>query len=451
MNNHVDFDIGIIGGGPAGSATAAYLAKAGLRCVVFERENFPRPHVGESLVPSSMRVFSDLNLLDQMEAAGFPRKYGAVWTSADKGPTYQHDWAGLADGAQYAGIRFDERTQAGVDRLYTYHVDRGKFDQILLRNAGRLGATIYEGTDVSKVDFTDDRSVQIEFNQENQKKHVQVKMVVDASGRRTFLGNKMGLKVKDAHFDQSAVHTWFEGYDRKVLSHSPDQEDYIFIHFLPLQNAWVWAIPITDEITSIGMVAQKKHFQNRTGSLEELFWDFVKTRPEFCSALQKAKRIRPFSSEGDYSYAMKQICGDRFVLVGDAARFVDPIFSSGVSIALNSAKFASLDIIEATKQGDFSRERFASFEQTMLKGMKNWYRFISLYYRLNVMFTYFLKDKRYRLDILKLLQGDVYDDNPAVLDKMEEMVIEVENDKHHPWHPVLGELACKEFEPALPL
>src|SRR6266581_3616301 len=129
-----DFDIGIIGGGPAGAATASYLAKAGLSCVVFERELFPRPHVGESLVPSSTRVFKEIGFLEQMDQAGFPKKYGAAWTSADKGPVYTHEWGDLPvyrhlrdddlEANSYAGIRFDEREQPGVDRNYTFHVDR---------------------------------------------------------------------------------------------------------------------------------------------------------------------------------------------------------------------------------------------------------------------------------------------------------------------------------------
>ncbi len=449
MKNEVDFDIGIIGGGPAGSTIAAYLAKAGLRCVIFEKEIFPRPYVGESLVPSVMRIFSDLGLIEQMEEAGFPRKYGAVWTSADKGPMYQHDWSDLKNEPRYTDIQFEERAQTGVDRLYTYHVDRGKFDLMLLQHAGRLGAKIYEGIDVTEVDFSDGHPPRIAFKMGQKEVKVRVKMVVDASGRRTFLGSKLGLKVKDPYFDQSAIHTWFEGYDRTVLAQSEQQKDYIFIHFSPVDKVWVWAIPITDTITSVGVVAQKKHFQNRAGSVEDMFWQYVETRPKFYETLQASKRLRPFSTEADYSYSMKQLCGDQFVLIGDAARFVDPIFSSGVSIALTSAKVASEDIIRAAETGNFKRESFANFEKAMHTGIKNWYKFISLYYRLNVMFTYFVRDERYRLDILQLLQGDVYDREPEVLRAMEKMIKEVEEDTSHPWHQVLGELGSEAFKPAI--
>ncbi len=144
---------------------------------------------------------------------------------------------------------------------------------------------------------------------------------------------------------------------------------------------------------------------------------------------------------------MKQICGDNFVLVGDAGRFVDPIFSTGVSIALNSARFASRDIVQAAEMGDFSRKSFQTFESTLRRGTKNWYQFISVYYRLNLLFTAFVQDPRYRLDVLKLLQGDVYDEEePAVLKRMKQIVREVEQNEQHLWHRYLGDLTANAFK-----
>src|SRR3989440_11370237 len=181
-----DFDIGIIGGGPAGAATAAYLAKAGLSCVVFERELFPRPHVGESLVPSSTRVFKEIGFLEQMDQAGFPRKYGAAWTSSGKGPVYTDSFEGL-EADCHVGIRFAEREQPGVDKNYTFHVDRGKFDLLLLQHAHRLGATVYEGVRVQGVDFSDPDAPRINFSIAKQDSSARVRLVVDASGRKTLL------------------------------------------------------------------------------------------------------------------------------------------------------------------------------------------------------------------------------------------------------------------------
>lgn len=440
-----DFDVAILGGGPAGSATAAYLARAGLNCAVFERELFPRPHVGESLVPSSTRVFKELDFLGQMEQAKFPRKFGAAWTSIARGPMYEHDWQGLSAEGE-ATIRFEEREQPGVDRTYTYHVDRGVFDLLLLQHAHRLGAKVCEGVSVSGIEPDEDH-VRVRFSLGSKAMSATARMVVDATGRRTVVGQQMRWKITDPVFDQYALHTWFDGFDRLAASGSA-QADYIFIHFLPVTNSWIWQIPITDTVTSVGVVTQKSQFAKSRESREKFFWDCVATRPDLHDGLRSATQMRPLKEEGDYSYAMKQIAADRLVLVGDAARFVDPIFSTGVSIALNSARMASRDILAAAETGDWSRASFSTFETTIRRGTKNWYEFIRLYYRLNVLFTAFIRDPCYRLDVLKLLQGDVYDeDAPPVLERMRQIVGEVERNEKHVWHASLGTLTSQEFRP----
>lgn len=446
---HFDFDIGIIGGGPGGAATAAYLAKAGLSCVVFEKELFPRPHVGESLVPSSTRVFRELGFFEQMDQAGFPRKYGAAWTSETNRPVYDHGWEGLEglEPESYVDVRFEERQQAGVDRAYTFHVDRGKFDLMLLQHAEKLGATIYEGVRVQNADFSTPGEPRINFSIAKKDVSTSVRMVVDASGRRTLLGNQLKLRVQDTVFDQYAIHTWFDGFNRRLFTQNETQNNFIFVHFLPISNTWVWQIPITETITSVGVVTQKKNFAKSRQEREEFFWQCVESRPELAAGLRDAVQVHPFSDEGNYSYAMKQICGDNFMLVGDAARFVDPIFSTGVSIALNSARFASRDILRAAETGNFSKESFETYESTLRRGTKNWYDFISVYYRLNLLFTAFVIHPKYRLDVLKLLQGDVYDEEaPPVLNKMKQIVREVEQNENHLWHRHLGDLTSDAFK-----
>jgi 1H-pyrrole-2-carbonyl-[peptidyl-carrier protein] chlorinase len=433
-----DFEVGIVGGGPAGASVAAYLAQAGVRCVVIEGDLFPRPHVGESFVPSSTRVFRELDFLPTMEAHCFPRKYGAVWTAASSALTADHGWEGLEPDCQ-ADIRFEERAQPGVTQNYTYHVDRGKFDLLLLQHAHKLGATVYSGVTVKDVDLQANGFAQLRLGMGRKELPLNVRIVVDASGRRTFLGNRLKLKVIDPVFDQYAIHTWFDGYDRGRT----DKADYIYVHFLPMQNSWIWQIPISDSITSVGLVTQKKTFAQRHGSRDQLFWDCVATRPELLEPLRRAHQVRPFAEEGDYSYAMKEICGDRFVMVGDAARFVDPIFSTGVSIALNSGRFAARDLLGALEHGDFSKRSFETFERTMRRGTRNWYEFIAVYYRLNLLFTAFVNSPKYRLDVLKLLQGDVYDDaRPEVLRQMREIIHTVEQDERHIWHSKLGSLTA---------
>lgn len=443
-----DFEVGIIGGGPAGSSMAAYLAKAGVNCVVFERELFPRAHVGESLVPSTTRVFKELDFLHKMEENKFPRKYGAVWTASDDSPAYHDHFDGLGADCT-ADIRFDERPQPGVPQNYTYHVDRGKFDNLLLHHAHEFGAKVYEGVNISHVDFSDPDAAHIKWSLGGTESSTSVHIIVDASGRRTLVGNQMKWRIKDPVFNQYALHTWFDGFNRRVMAVKPELLDYIFIHFLPITNSWIWQIPITDTVTSIGVVTQKKNFAQQRASREQFFWDCIQTRPDLYEALSKATQMRPLKEEGDYSYAMKQIAGDRVVLVGDAARFVDPIFSTGVSIALNCSRFAHKDVLSALEMGNFGREAFANYEKTIRSGTKNWYNFISVYYRLNVLFTAFVLDPRYRVDVIKLLQGDVYEEEePPVLTRMRNIVTEVERNPKHVWHRLLGDLTAGAFSTA---
>lgn len=417
-----DFDIGIIGGGPAGAALAAYLAKAGVSCVVFERERFPRPHVGESLVPSCNRVFKDLDFLKTMEDAKFIHKYGGSWSLRPD---------------RRADIRFYQEDDPEVEQEYAYHVDRAKFDALLLRHARQLGATVHEKTAVSTVDFSNGSNPTIQCSGEQGPQAVSVRLVVDASGRRTLLGTQLKLKVHDPIFDQFAIHTWFEGFDRNAS----EPHNYLVVHVLPITNSWIWQIPISDSVTSFGMVTQRRHFAKTKATREQFFWDGVKTRPDLLARLKSATQIRPFTEEGDYSYAMRQIVGDRFLLIGDAARFVDPIFSSGVSVALNSARLAAPDILGALRTGVLTRESFARYETLTQQGIKNWYEFITLYYRLHILFTLFVRDPRHRLDVLKLLRGDVYDaELPPVLERMKEIVKAVERNPNHVWHHLLGDL-----------
>lgn len=442
-----DFDVGIIGGGPAGAAMASYLGKAGVRTVLFERALFPREHVGESLVPSSTRVFHEIGFLDTMEREKFPKKYGAVWTTPSSKHYGVHDWENLERDC-HAAIRFDERAQPGVDRNYTYHVDRGKFDLLLLQHAQRLGACVHEGVRVTGVDFDEGASPRIRYDRGGQEMSTRVRIVVDASGRQTLLGNQLRLKVNDPVFDQYAIHTWFEGFDRRVLARTEALVDYIFVHFLPISNTWAWQIPISDTVTSLGVVTQKKHVAKSKAAREAFFWQAVDARPELAQELRRARQVRPFKEEGDYSYAMRQITGDRFLLIGDAARFVDPIFSTGVSIALNSARCAQRDVLAALETNDCRREAFSTYETTIRRGTKNWYDFISVYYRLNILFTWFVNSSEHRQSVLKLLQGDVYDeDQPEVIARMREAVLAIEQNPAHPWHRLLNDMTADAFKP----
>jgi 1H-pyrrole-2-carbonyl-[peptidyl-carrier protein] chlorinase len=402
----------IIGGGPGGSALGCYLSKAGIKNVIFEREVHPRPHVGESMVPSTTRVFQDLGFLEVLERERCVRKYGASWHPAN--------------GKASLCIEFKEFPQEDITQDYTYHVDRAKFDMLLFKHAESLGSTVYQGVRVKKVLFEGDKAAGVQVEIAGKTVDVPARMVVDASGRHTFLGTQLGLKEKDSNFNQFAVHAWFENVDRGV------RPDDIHIHFLPVKRGWVWQIPITDEITSIGVVAERAVFRQGKGDYGAWFGDLIKSAPDIEQAMSGARQVNEFKVEADYSYAMKSFVGNNWLLIGDAARFVDPIFSSGVSVAMYSAKFASERIQQAIELNDFRKAVFEPYEARLRGGTSIWYEFILMYYKLLPIFTHFIAKKDYRLQVLQLLQGEVYDRKEApVLDAMRQFIGKVEDTDGH--------------------
>jgi FADH2 O2-dependent halogenase len=412
----------IVGGGPAGSTLGCYLSKAGIANTIIESAIHPRSHVGESMVTSSTRVFDEIGFLETMEREGFIHKYGASWHA----PT----------GREFA-IEFGEFPQAGIDQDYTYHVDRSKFDLLLLKHAEGLGSKVIQGVHVKQVLFEDGRAVGVRVKLVDQEVDLKSKFVVDASGRNTLLGNQLKLKMKDPIFDQYAVHAWFKGVNRGAGKSA----DFIHIYFLEVERGWVWQIPINDEITSIGVVADKKVFRQFKNSPEDFFYSHIDTNQGLETAMKSAERVNDFKTEGDYSYSLSKFVGDGFLCVGDAARFVDPIFSSGVSVALYSAKYASERIAYAFENDDFSAAALTPYEDRLRGGVSVWYEFIRLYYKLLPLFTHFIRSKEHRLEILRLLQGEVYDrDQVPVLDSMRQYIKAVEESDSHVFRTALTDI-----------
>jgi FADH2 O2-dependent halogenase len=421
------YDVIIIGGGPAGSTLGSYLSKAGIKNLILEGHNQPRPHVGESLVLSTMRVFGELGLIDKMDQAGFPKKFGASW----------RDFNGKEQ-----ALHFSEFRQEGIDRDHTYHVDRSKFDLLLLKHAESLGSEVHQGVHVKRVNFVDNQAVGVRAKFAGQEIDIPAKIVVDASGRQTLLGRQLNLKQNDKIFNQYAVHAWFENVAR---GEDPKTADYIHIYFLPVKRGWAWQIPITDRITSVGVVAEREVFQQFKTESERYFNTYVQTNPGLARAMADAVRLNDFKTEGDYSYILDKFCGNGFLMVGDAARFVDPIFSSGVSVAMHSARFASQTIQAALESGDLSEAAFKPYENTLRSGVDIWYEFIRLYYKLLPLFTLFIQSE-YRVEVLRLLQGEVFNrEDVRVLNVMRRYIEAVENNEGHVFRGQLSDVPIDDI------
>ncbi|OGO16083.1 MAG: hypothetical protein A2Y93_02835 [Chloroflexi bacterium RBG_13_68_17] len=403
----------IIGAGPAGSTMGAYLSRAGIKNLILEGNNHPRAHVGESMVTSSTRVFKEIDFLRVLEREKFVHKHGASW----------HEIAG-----RESAITFSEFPQEGISQPYTYHVDRSKLDLLLLQHAHTLGSEVYQGVQVKQVLFDGDRAVGVRARLGDKEIDLSAKVVIDASGRGTLLGRQLKLKKNDPIFDQFAVHAWFENVHRG----QPETAEYIHIYFLPVERGWAWQIPITDTITSIGIVAEKQVFRQFEGDPASYFARYVSSNKALVEAMADAVRVNDFKTEGDYSYSMERFVGDGWILIGDAARFVDPIFSSGVSIALYSAKYSSEFVRQAFETGDFSHAFFSNYERKLRAGVDVWYEFIRLYYKLLPLFTHFIRSKTHRIEVLRLLQGEVYDRKEVpVLAAMRKYIETVERTDGH--------------------
>lgn len=406
-------DVIIIGGGPAGATLGSYLSLAGIDNIILEQANHPRPHVGESLVTATLVPFKEIGFLETMEREGFIRKYGAAW----------HAFSG-----NELAIPFREWPRYGIDQDYTYHVDRRKFDLLLLKHAESLGTKVYQGVRVKQVLFDGQQAVGVRAQVAEAEFDLHAKLVVDASGRQTVLGRQLAIKENDPIFNQYAVHTWFKGVKRSQT----ETADFIHIYFLPAERGWAWQIPITDEITSMGVVTERELFRQSHNDIETFFNTYIQTNPALELALRDAERVTEFSTEGDYSYKMRRFVGNGWMLIGDAARFVDPIFSSGISVALFSAKFASENIMRALETGDFSEAALKPYEERLMSGVSVWYEFIRLYYKLLPLFTHFIQSKEHRTDIQELLQGLVFDRKEVpVLDAMREYIRSVEASENH--------------------
>jgi FADH2 O2-dependent halogenase len=403
----------IVGGGPAGSAMGSYLSMAGIPNIILESANHPRPHVGESMVTSSTRVFKEIGFLETMEREGFIHKFGASWHAPN--------------GKEFA-IEFAEFPQQGIDQDYTYHVDRSKFDLLMLKHAEKLGSKVYQGVHVKNILFEGDQAVGVRVKIADVETEMFAPVIVDATGRGTLIGNQLKTKKKDTYFNQYAVHAWFENVQRG----NGHTADFIHIYFLEVERGWVWQIPITDEITSMGVVADKNVLRGDHADIESFFYKHLSTNPDLVSAMADARRINEFKTEGDYSYSLEKFVGNGFLCIGDAARFVDPIFSSGVSVALYSAKYASMEIKRAFELKDFSAEIFQPYEDKVRSGVSVWYEFIRLYYKLLPLFTHFIQSKKHRLEVLRLLQGEVYERGEVpVLDAMRQYIKAVEASDSH--------------------
>jgi flavin-dependent dehydrogenase len=391
------FDVVIIGGGPAGSTLGASLAQRGRRALILEKERFPRFHIGESLLPRSREVFEKLGLMDDLESR-FLRKYGARFLCSQTGRQNSYLFKDAFDG------RFE----------FAYQVPRADFDELLLRNAQRLGVEVREEWEVTEVLFEGDRAVGVRARDltkpERSIVEIRAEVIADATGRDTLLASRLRRKARISRLDKTALFTHYKNTFREPGILEGNIQIIVFGH------GWFWLIPFRGDVTSFGSVVSSDWLRQRgEGESLDSFFDRTVAQSSWASDfLKNATRLRPVGALADFSYRIDQLTGDGWLFVGDAGGFLDPLFSTGAHLALKGGDLAADAIDAALKNGDTSRAAFTDYEKKIRYAVDLFLGVVQAFYAGHFRETLFEPNQRRTLRkiITTILAGDVFHGEP---------------------------------------
>jgi flavin-dependent dehydrogenase len=383
-----DFDVAVVGGGPAGAAAASVLARNDRRVLVLERERFPRFHIGESQVPWIHEVLASIGADKTVAAAGFVEKWGASFTTAD----------GAA--GQYA----DFSQACEVPNPKAFQVPRAAFDQILLEHAASCGAVVLQERTAIAAVF-DDHGVALTYaDADKGETQVTVGAIIDASGRAGFLAKRFGERQRDPILQNIAVHRQYQGVPRREGRRAGD----IQMVTRP-DKGWFWFIPIDATTMSVGVVVPQSVYKTAAQSTpEETLSHFLAETPAAAQLVARATPVSPARFDADYSYLHNRHAGDRFVLVGDAGAFLDPIFSTGVLLALQSGIEAAEVVAAGLRDGDLRARRFKGYERRLVRRYHHFRRFAVGFYNPAFRDLFFNPSSRFGIyeAVLSVLSGN---------------------------------------------
>jgi flavin-dependent dehydrogenase len=402
-NGNNTADVIVIGGGPAGSTVSTLLAQHGYRVNLYERERFPRFHIGESLIPETYWVFRRLKMLDKMKASPFVKKYSVQFVSAGgklSAPFYFHD------------NKPHECSQ-------TWQVIRSQFDLLMLQNAEEQGVLVHQATRVLEVLFEGNRAVGVRIQKEDgNQEEVRAKVVVDASGQSTMLQNRFKLRLWDPVLNKGAIWTYWQGAYRDTGR----DEGATLVVQTTNKKGWFWYIPQHDDTVSVGVVAPFDYLFKGRGSHEQTYNEEVNACPAIKERVSIGRRATGYFATKDYSYRSKEVAGEGWVLVGDAFGFLDPLYSSGVLLALKSGEMAADAIAEGLAQGDVSAAQLGKWGPTFNRGVDRMRRLVCEYYD-GFSFGKFVRTFPHLKGLVTdLLIGDLFTDRvDAVWEPMESL------------------------------
>jgi flavin-dependent dehydrogenase len=387
-------DVLVIGGGPAGSTAAALLAERGYRVTLFEKTHHPRFHIGESLLPANLPLLQKLGVADAVKAIGM-EKWGAEFVS----PWHEHKQS------------FEFADALDKSMPMAYQVRRSEFDEILIRNASRKNARVVEGCQVHDVDFLPDNAGALAQarHEDGGIETVRARFVLDASGRDTFFGNRLKAKQRNRKHNSAAIYAHFSGAERNPGKAAGHITIYWFEH------GWFWFIPLADGATSVGAVAWPYYLRTRgKKSLAQFLQETIALCAPLSERLQHAQLASPVTSTGNYSYVCDHTHGSNYLLLGDAYAFIDPVFSSGVMLAMHSA-FVGADTVDTClRHPQQAAAALKHFDRMMRIGPKAFSWFI---YRVTnpTIRNMFMRPRnifRVKEALLSVLAGDVYGNTP---------------------------------------
>ena len=389
-----NYDVIVVGGGPAGSTISSILSREGCKVVLFEKEVFPRHHIGESLMTDTYWTFQRMGLLEKLKASPFVRKYSVQFANSG--------------GKESRPFYFFEAIHH--ESAVTWQVTRAEFDKLLIDHAADQGAAVHQGSMVKQVLFEGDQAVGVDVQMPDGSRQIfHAKVIVDATGQSAMLSNKFRWRVRDPKLKKAVLYSYFKGAHRESDLNGGAT---LVLRTQPGSGGWFWYIPLENDITSVGIVADPDYLvKDRGQDLAKIYHEEIAKCEAVNKRVSMGTRVDKIYSILDYSYRSKFNAGNGFIIIGDAYGFLDPIYSSGVLLALKMAELAADAIHDAFRHNDFSAKRLGQFQGKLDQGIESMRKLVYAFYNDGFSFSQFLrKYPDQRVNIINLLIGDVFRD-----------------------------------------